>query len=150
MPSDNVRLVTQFIEAWSSVDIDKIMAVIGTNCLYHNVPMPQVHGYDAIRENLLGFIQPVSEIEWVTYYIGETSDGVVLTERLDRFKSGSDWIEVPVMGVFEIEDTRIVSWRDYFDLTQLLGQNAGKLIGQDTESMSKNAQRVLDTKGFHF
>jgi limonene-1,2-epoxide hydrolase len=118
------------------MDIDKIMAFIGPDCLYHNIPMPKVVGYDAIRETLLAFIKPVSEIEWVIYHIGETSDGAVLTERLDRFRTGEHWIELPVMGTFVIEGEKITSWKDYFDLGQLVGQNSGKIIGTDQEKIA--------------
>ena len=38
-----------------------------------------------------------------------------MNERLDRFRSGDHWHELPVMGLFRIEDGRIVLWRDYFD-----------------------------------
>lgn len=41
----------------------------------------------------------------------------VLTERIDRGfdKDGNETIKVPVMGIFEIADGRIMAWRDYFD-----------------------------------
>ena len=46
-------------------------------------------------------------------------DGTVLTERTDRFllKDGR-WVELRVMGSFEVVDGQITAWRDYFDLGQ--------------------------------
>lgn len=51
----------------------------------------------------------------------------VLTERLDRFvrADGSEIAAIKVMGIFEVEDDRIVAWRDYADV------NAGKKITPD-------------------
>ena len=45
----------------------------------------------------------------------------VLTERLDRFEraDGSEIGRVMVMGIFELEDDKIVGWRDYFDVNAL-------------------------------
>lgn len=45
------------------------------------------------------------------------SGGKVLTERIDYIldAAGNAVMTVPVMGIFEIEDGRIVAWRDYFD-----------------------------------
>lgn len=45
----------------------------------------------------------------------------VLTERLDRFEraDGTEIGRVMVMGIFELEDDKIVEWRDYFDVNAL-------------------------------
>ena len=40
----------------------------------------------------------------------------MLTERVDKFLVKGQWIELPVMGTFEVSDGRIRAWRDYFDL----------------------------------
>ena len=41
----------------------------------------------------------------------------VLTERVDRImgKDGSEKMAIRLMGIFEVEDGKIVRWRDYFD-----------------------------------
>ena len=54
--------------------------------------------------------------------IAEDKDGVVLTERTDRFLVGETWIEIPVMGTFELRDGKLSAWRDYFDLAQFQKQ----------------------------
>ena len=38
-----------------------------------------------------------------------------LQERLDRTRSGDKSVELPCVGVFEIEAGKIKTWRDYFD-----------------------------------
>jgi limonene-1,2-epoxide hydrolase len=45
----------------------------------------------------------------------------VLTERLDRFEraDGSEIGRITLMGIFEIEDDKIVEWHDYFDVNAL-------------------------------
>jgi limonene-1,2-epoxide hydrolase len=48
----------------------------------------------------------------------QVSDGnLVMNERTDvmRRKDGGE-IPLPVTGVFEVVDGRIVAWRDYFDM----------------------------------
>ena len=44
------------------------------------------------------------------------SDDVVMNERLDSITLNGKPVELPIMGVFEIEDGRIKAWREYFDL----------------------------------
>lgn len=59
------------------------------------------------------------------HHLAETPDGVVLTERTDRFLVRGKWIELPVMGAFRVRDGRIAEWRDYFDMKQFQDQLAG-------------------------
>jgi len=49
---------------------------------------------------------------------------VVLNERLDRFKLAKGWLELPVMGAFEVVDGKIACWRDYFDMADFQRQLA--------------------------
>ena len=56
--------------------------------------------------------------------IAESADGVGLTERTDRFLIAGKWIELPVMGAFELRDGKICAWRDYFDMAQFQRQMA--------------------------
>lgn len=123
--SPNVRLVRDFIAAWNQNDIDRVMSFFAPDCVYDNVPVGPVSGHPAIRAVIEGFAGLASEIDWRLEQIAESSSGVVLTERLDRFRMGEKWVELPVMGRFEIESGRIRVWRDYFDLAQFQKQLPG-------------------------
>lgn len=46
----------------------------------------------------------------------------VFFERLDRHQLADKWVEVPIAGVFEVENGKIIYWRDYFDAGRLLSQ----------------------------
>lgn len=123
----NAQIVLDFVAAWNGNDLDAIMGFIAADCVYHNIPMAPVKGAEAIRQTLTGFTGMASEIDWVVHHIAESEAAksgaaVVLTERTDRFLVGGKWVELPVMGVFEIAGGRICAWRDYFDLAQFTGQ----------------------------
>ena len=47
---------------------------------------------------------------------------VVFIERLDRHRLTDKWVELPVTGVFEVREGRIIYWRDYFDAATILSQ----------------------------
>lgn len=110
------ELVKQLIEAFNQNDLEGIMACFTPDCVYHNMPMAPVKGIDAIRNVLKGFLGMATEVKWTTHQIAQVGS-VVLTERTDGFLIGGRWIELPVMGVFEVEDGKIRAWRDYFDLS---------------------------------
>ena len=81
--------------------------------------MGAVHGIDQVRATLGPFVARFDEVDWPVSRIaatGTADSGTVFTERVDRFRAGETWLELPVVGVFEVRDGRISLWRDYFDL----------------------------------
>jgi limonene-1,2-epoxide hydrolase len=123
--SDNIQVVQDFIAAWNANDVERIMAFLSDDCFYHNIPMEPMKGATAIRAFIGGFSGMASEIDWVVHHIAAGADGAVLTERTDRFLIGEKWMEILVMGVFELADGKITAWRDYFDLAQMQAQMPG-------------------------
>jgi limonene-1,2-epoxide hydrolase len=123
--SRNLDIVRSFIEAWSRNDLDELMSFFAPDCVYHNIPVAPVRGLEATRATLKGFASMATKIEWVLHQIAETATGVVLTERTDRFQMGGRWVELPVMGSFELQGGKISAWRDYFDLAQFQRQLPG-------------------------
>ena len=109
------QTVTAFIEALERLDLEAGLELLSENVVYDNVPIGAVEGRDAVRSTLGGFMG-ATEVDWPV--ARQTATGnVVMNERLDRFKLESGWLEIPVVGVFEIDDDGLISlWRDYFDL----------------------------------
>ncbi|TDJ37563.1 MAG: limonene-1,2-epoxide hydrolase [Gammaproteobacteria bacterium] len=112
------------IEAFNANDLDAITDHFTDTSVYHNIPMEAVTGAAAIREALNGFLGMSTAIDWVLVHIAEGEDGAVLTERVDRFEINGKWLELPVMGTFEVSGGKIQAWRDYFDLNQFQSQLA--------------------------
>lgn len=59
------------------------------------------------------------EVDWVV--LRQTCSGnIVMNERIDRFKMpDGTWLEIPLMGVFDVENGKITRWVDYFDLAKM-------------------------------
>lgn len=114
--SANTDVVDAFVAAWNARDFYKLMSFFDATSFYHNLPLDPVTGTEAIRGVLEMFFNSASEIDWVIHGIAETPSGTVLTERTDRFLINGQWLELPVMGAFEIDGSIIRAWRDYFDL----------------------------------
>ncbi|GGD00600.1 limonene-1,2-epoxide hydrolase [Pyruvatibacter mobilis] len=114
--SANTDVVDAFVAAWNARDFDRLMSFFDAESFYHNLPLDPVTGTEAIRGVLEMFFNSASEIDWVMHGIAETPSGTVLTERTDRFLINGQWLELPVMGAFEIDGSIIRAWRDYFDL----------------------------------
>lgn len=120
----NIPTVAAFIAAWGKQDIEKIMGFFAENAIYHNIPLDPVQGIEAVRQTITQFVTMGSAIEFDTHFIAEDANGVVLTERTDKFQIKEQWLELPVMGTFEFADGKITKWRDYFDIGQFQQQLA--------------------------
>ena len=83
--------VLEFIGAWNRRDLDGLLGFFAPDALYHNIPMEPLRGVEAIRKGLEGFVGMASEIDWEVVHIAESPDGVVLTERVDKFRVGDGW-----------------------------------------------------------
>jgi limonene-1,2-epoxide hydrolase len=108
------QVVLDFLATWESGDIDELMSFFAPDAVYHNIPVPPVRGADAIRAAFLGFAQLMQSISIDNLHVA-ANGGVVFTERIDRFRSAEVALDLPVAGVFEVRDGKIVAHRDYFD-----------------------------------
>ena len=124
--SENSEIVRDFVAACNSNDLDAMLGFFDPECVYHNIPLEPVSGSEAIRGVLAGFMGMAQKVDWVIHQLAENAEGVVLTERTDRFLVGEKWLELPVMGAFELREGKIVGWRDYFDMQQFQSQLAGE------------------------
>lgn len=111
-----VEIVNTFIAAIEAKDIDAAVALAAADISYENMPISPVVGREGLGDMLRGFLGPASAIEW--RILDQWSfDRTVINERLDRFQIGSGWLELPIAGVFKVDENDQISlWRDYFDM----------------------------------
>ncbi len=115
--------VNAFIAAIERRDVEAAIALVTDDVSYENMPMQPIVGPDAMAATLEMFLAPASEVEWPVLRQFEVGN-VVVNERLDRFRIGDGWLELPIAGVFEVVDGRISLWRDYFDMATYSSQMA--------------------------
>jgi limonene-1,2-epoxide hydrolase len=120
--SRNVEIILAFCKAGQARDVEAQMAFIPDDGTYHNMPDDPIVGKANIRALLTGYLTGSDATEIQVHAIAEARPGLVLTERLDRFRSKGKWIDCPVMGAAEIENGKIKHWRDYYDNLRLSKQ----------------------------
>jgi limonene-1,2-epoxide hydrolase len=124
MSDSNIEIVDGFVAAFNANDVESIMSFFTDDAIYHNMPAAPLSGIDAIRTTIAGYMGMATDVDWIVHNSAAAADGVVLNERSDRFLINGTWIELPVMGAFEIRDGKIAKWRDYFDMNQFQTQIA--------------------------
>jgi limonene-1,2-epoxide hydrolase len=112
---ENERIIREFIEAWSRLDPEELAGYFTEDGVYHNMPMGPVSGRANVENLIRGFSGAWTETTWEIVTL-MSSANVVIAERVDRTRIGDTSLELPCVGVFELEAGKIKTWRDYFDL----------------------------------
>lgn len=113
--SPNEQVIVDFIQAWSRLDPAELASFFTEDGMYHNMPSQPVQGRANIEAFIGGFTASWTETTWDVLNIVSSGD-VVMAERVDRTRAGDKAVDLPVVGVFELEGGKIKVWRDYFDL----------------------------------
>ncbi|GAC1376092.1 MAG: limonene-1,2-epoxide hydrolase family protein [Acidimicrobiales bacterium] len=120
------EIVSSFIAAIESHQVDRVLDMMSPDAEYDNVPMSKAVGHDAIRSVLAMFLSdPESMVEFKV--LRQTTTGnLVMNERLDRLEINGKVVEIAVAGIFEVDlaTGKITLWRDYFDMAQFSAQLA--------------------------
>jgi len=114
-----LETVNAFLKVAAQRDYDAALPMLAEDVEYQNMMLPAVHGREAVRETVEGLLALCTGSEWIAHR--SLAEGpVVMNERTDRFELYGTWVDLPVMGVFEVHDGLITLWRDYFDLQTVM------------------------------
>ena len=113
--AEPIETVEAFLAAFAAMDFDTALTFLSDDVEYTNIPIGTVHGHKGVREVLEPFFAPIHENEFLIWRRA-ASGPVVFLERLDRHRLDHGWRELPVNSVFEVHDSKVTIWRDYFDL----------------------------------
>ncbi|MBW1641345.1 MAG: nuclear transport factor 2 family protein [Deltaproteobacteria bacterium] len=111
---DNEKIIREFIKAWSRLDPEELASYFADDGVYHNMPTDPVSGRANVEKLIRSFIGSWTETTWDILNI-MSSGNVIIAERLDRTRAGDKSVDLPCVGVFELEGGKIKTWRDYFD-----------------------------------
>ena len=113
--ANNEQVIREFIEAWSRLDPAELAGFFAEDGVYHNMPMDPVQGRANVQKLIQGFIASWTQTTWELRNLLSSGD-VVVAERVDRTQAGEKSVELPCLGIFELEAGKIKVWHDYFDL----------------------------------
>ena len=120
---DPIEVVEQFFAhfgpTWEEL-IGSFDVFFTPQTVWENVGVAVTTGIDEAKAFTQSF--PI-EFEYMSVEVLHMAavGNVVMTERIDHFhdKAGHIVFSIRVAGTFEIENGRIVHWRDYFDTSRL-------------------------------
>ena len=106
----NVQLVNDFCAAWPSHDLERVMAFFADDGAYRMTETTELaKGRDAVSARIQTILDHVDRFEVLDTF---ARGPMVINERIDRFSDFTlkTWHGV---GVFFIQDGKIVDWYDY-------------------------------------
>ncbi len=114
----NLAVVRRLCSSWPKLTRAGFAEVMTPGCRYINMPWPdQVCTGPNESFDFLRYFQTTFDIK--IEVLREVVGGdIVMSERLETFARASDGIvvlELPVTGVFVMQDGKVAEMRDYFD-----------------------------------
>jgi len=111
-----IETITKFCAAWANLSTEELMEYFAEDGVYYNMPGTPWEGSEAVRAGIDGFLKTWTKTEWELLNIAANGN-TVIAERVDRTDMGDKHVDLPCVGVFELDDDgKIKIWRDYFDM----------------------------------
>ncbi|OBI88493.1 limonene-1,2-epoxide hydrolase family protein [Mycobacterium asiaticum] len=125
--SDNIRTVEGFLYALQDQDFETADAALHDDLVYENYGYSRIRGGRKVAKL---FRKMEGRIGFEVKFHRVAADGsAVLTERTDALIFGPLRLQFWVCGIFEVQDGRIILWRDYFDSYDFLKATVRGLVG---------------------
>ena len=116
--SAKLRVANEMVEAWNTLDWDRVFDLFAEDGVLQTMTAEPIVGREAIRERLQYIVDNLESIELQITNMGVVND-VVIIERVDDFVFAGKHSAVPVVGVMEIADGKVIEWREYYDKATL-------------------------------
>lgn len=115
------QTVERFLAALEALDIDAALALVDDSIVYENVGLPPARGRRAFEKQMRGMERYFDRFEVRMHSIAENGN-TVLTERTDILEFFGARLDPWVCGTFQVENGKIVLWKDYFDWASMTAQ----------------------------
>ncbi|AWV47696.1 hypothetical protein JK2ML_0984 [Mycobacterium leprae Kyoto-2] len=132
---ENIRTVEVFLAALQDAGLRNRIRDVGRQPrVYQNVGLPTIHGRSKTitlwrkMADCIGFEIKIHRIAAVAI--------AVLCERADAVIVGPLWMQFWVCGTFEVQNKRIMLWRNYFDLFDLFKATMRSLVALRIPSLN--------------
>lgn len=112
--TDAEAVVLRFLRALETQDHDTIAELLAPDLRYTNVSLPTLRGGAKVAGLFRRVLRRGTGFEVEMHSIASCGS-TVMTERTDVIKAGPLEVRFWVCGTFQVQDGRIVLWRDYFD-----------------------------------
>ncbi|MDK4791029.1 MAG: limonene-1,2-epoxide hydrolase family protein [Acinetobacter sp.] len=108
------EIVERFLNALMQQDHVTISELLHPDIVYTNVSLPTFKGGKRVAGLIKLALSNARKLKFKNHQL-VAKENIVLTERTDILEIGPLHVGFWVCGTFEVEDGKIILWRDYFD-----------------------------------
>lgn len=108
------EIVERFLNALMQQDHATISELLHPDIVYTNVSLPTFKGGKRVAGLIKLALSSARKLKVKNHQL-VAKENIVLTERTDILEIGPLHVGFWVCGTFEVEDGKIILWRDYFD-----------------------------------
>lgn len=108
------EIVERFLNALMQQDHVTISELLHPEIVYTNVSLPTFKGGKRVAGLIKLALSSARKLKVKNHQL-VAKENIVLTERTDILEIGPLHVGFWVCGTFEVEDGKIILWRDYFD-----------------------------------
>lgn len=108
------EIVERFLNALMQQDHVTISELLHPDIVYTNVSLPTFKGGKRVAGLIKLALSSARKLKVKNHQL-VAKENIVLTERTDILEIGPLHVGFWVCGTFEVEDGKIILWRDYFD-----------------------------------
>jgi limonene-1,2-epoxide hydrolase len=144
LPADpSVRVVETLLHAvLREKNFDVASEVLSDDAIYENVGYSTMRGGQRIVKTFRAMSARLPMVNWDVEIHRTVSQGTrVMNERIDSLIVGPFRADFWVCGVFEVSDGKVLLWRDYFDLLDLIKGMLRGLVALAVPSMRRSSSR---------
>jgi limonene-1,2-epoxide hydrolase len=115
MSTENEKVVTGLLDAWSRLDFAAAIKLAADSFVYQPDPSAKlIHGKDAVLATWQSYLKFMKSYEYKVLHM-LSSGNLVMMERIEWIGTRRGRTEIPIMGVWELNGGKLTAWRDYFD-----------------------------------
>lgn len=107
-------VVVAVLDAVEHGNFDALDDLFSAHVVYQD-PRLVCHGIETVKAQFKEDQQSSTDMVWETTGIA-SNNGLVMTERVDKFTMNGQQVSIDIVGVFEVgDDGKVKRWREYFD-----------------------------------
>ncbi|MFI0467139.1 nuclear transport factor 2 family protein [Saccharopolyspora sp. 5N102] len=113
MAEDNDTLVRRFLAAFNTKNADELAPYLHPEVVFLNYGDDEIHGREGVVNLWKAVFENFDRVEFETVHQAVNGDVVIAEQIHGLALPGGPLAPVMNMAVYEIEDGRIIAWRDY-------------------------------------
>jgi limonene-1,2-epoxide hydrolase len=121
-------VVERFLDLLQAKDVDGAADLLAEDVEYANVGAATVHGRERVERLLRAAVGRRAGFEVYMHTIAANGSSV-MTERTDVLTFRRLRVQFWICGRFDVDDGKIVLWRDYFDYMNFTAATLRGLLG---------------------